>query len=41
MIVVLVLIGINRVKAGSPPTPAKAIENVQQDIEAVKAGFNA
>ena len=41
VIVVLVLIGINRVKAGSPPTPAKAIENVQQDIEAVKAGFNA
>ena len=41
VIVILVLIGINRVKAGSPPTPAKAIENVQHDIAAVKAGLNA
>ena len=41
VIVILVLIGIKRVKAGSPPTPAKAIENVQHDIEAVKAGFSA
>ena len=41
VIVILVLIGVNRVKAGSPPTPARAIENVQHDIDAVKAGFNA
>ncbi|WP_315094783.1 phage holin family protein [uncultured Cellulomonas sp.] len=41
VIVVLVLIGINRIKAGSPPTPATAIESVQEDIAAVKAGFTA
>ena len=41
VIAILVLIGINRIKAGSPPTPAKAIENVQQDIAAVKAGFQS
>ena len=41
VIAVLVLLGINRIKAGSPPTPAAAIENVQQDIAAVKAGFTA
>jgi len=41
VIVVLVLIGINRIKAGSPPTPAKAIGSVQEDIAAVKAGFTA
>ena len=41
VIVVLVLLGINRLKAGAPPTPAKAIKNVHQDIAAVKAGFTA
>ncbi len=41
VVVVLVLLGINRLKAGAPPTPAKAIENVQDDIDAVKAGFSA
>jgi hypothetical protein len=41
VVAVLVLVGINRIKAGSPPTPAKAIENVQEDIAAVKAGFTA
>ncbi|WP_456823572.1 phage holin family protein [Cellulomonas sp. P5_E12] len=41
VIAILVLIGINRIKAGSPPTPALAIENVQNDITAVKAGFQS
>jgi len=41
VIAVLALVGIKRIKAGSPPTPAKAIENVQEDIAAVKAGFTA
>ena len=41
VIAILVLIGINRIKAGSPPTPALAIENVQNDIAAVKAGFQS
>jgi hypothetical protein len=41
VIAILVLIGINRIKAGSPPTPAKAIEGVQEDIATVKAGFSA
>ena len=41
VIAVLVLVGINRIKAGSPPTPALAIENVQHDIAAVKAGFQS
>ena len=38
---ILVLVGINRLKAGSPPTPAKAIEGVHEDIATVKAGFSA
>ena len=41
VIVILALVGVNRLKKGSPPTPTRAIENVQQDIEAVKAGFSA
>ena len=41
VIAILVLIGINRIKAGSPPTPALAIENVQTDITAVKAGVQS
>jgi uncharacterized membrane protein YqjE len=41
VIAVLVLLGIRRLKAGSPPTPAAAIENVQHDIAAVKAGFQS
>lgn len=41
VIAVLVLIGINRIKAGSPPTPAKAIEGVHEDIATLKAGFSA
>jgi hypothetical protein len=41
VIAILVLLGIRRIKAGSPPTPARAIENVQQDIATVKAGFQS
>ncbi|MBO3083306.1 phage holin family protein [Cellulomonas fengjieae] len=41
VIAILVLLGIKRIKAGAPPTPARAIDNVQQDIAAVKAGFTA
>ena len=39
--VVLALVGIRQLKRGSPPTPDRAIENVQEDLEAVKAGWNA
>ena len=39
--VILALVGIRLVKLGSPPTPDRAIENVQEDLEAVKAGWNA
>ncbi|AEE47290.1 phage holin family protein [Cellulomonas fimi] len=38
---VLAFVGIRLVKRGSPPTPERAIENVQEDLEAVKAGWNA
>jgi hypothetical protein len=41
VIVVLALVGIRRLKKGSPPTPTRAIENVQQDIDAVKAGITS
>ncbi|WP_273652265.1 phage holin family protein [Cellulomonas fimi] len=39
--VILALVGIRLVKRGSPPTPERAIENVHEDLEAVKAGWNA
>ncbi|WP_343035199.1 phage holin family protein [Cellulomonas septica] len=39
--IILALIGIRLVKRGSPPTPDRAIENVHEDLEAVKAGWNA
>ncbi|MGY4645282.1 phage holin family protein [Cellulomonas sp. URHB0016] len=41
VVVVLALIGIRRLKKGAPPTPARAIENVHQDIDAVKAGISS
>lgn len=37
---VLALIGVRRVRAGSPPTPDRAIENVQQDVDSVKKGLH-
>ncbi|GIG21570.1 membrane protein [Cellulomonas chitinilytica] len=41
IIVVLALVGVNRLKKGSPPKPTRALENVQQDIDAVKAGITS
>jgi hypothetical protein len=39
VVVVLALVGVNRLKKGSPPTPAKAIESVQEDVAAVQEVF--
>jgi uncharacterized membrane protein YqjE len=36
VVALLAWLGIREVKRGAPPTPIKAIEGVQQDIEAVK-----
>lgn len=36
---VLALLGVRHLKQGTPPVPDRAIENVQQDVEAVKKGF--
>lgn len=37
---VLALIGVNRVKKGVPPVPDRAMENVQEDVDAVKKGMH-
>ena len=37
---VLAFIGVRRVKAGAPPVPDRAIENVQQDVDSVKKGLH-
>lgn len=39
--VILALVGRSRLKRGSPPTPAKAIESLQDDVEAVKKGLQS
>ena len=36
VVALLAWLGIREVKRGAPPTPTKAIEGVQQDIDAVK-----
>jgi|SRR6478735_4396262 len=36
VVALLAWLGIRQVKRGAPPTPAKAIEGVQHDIDAVK-----
>lgn len=35
----LAFLGVRRLQNGTPPVPERAIENVQQDVEAVKKGF--
>lgn len=37
---VLALVGVRRLKRGMPPTPEHAMENVQQDVAAVKEGLH-
>ena len=37
---VLALLGVRRLKRGMPPTPEHAMENVQQDVAAVKGGLH-
>ncbi|GAA4623860.1 phage holin family protein [Cellulomonas oligotrophica] len=37
----LAAVGVNRLKKGVPPTPEHAVENVQEDVAAVKKGFGA
>ncbi|MFC8191928.1 phage holin family protein [Cellulomonas sp. NPDC057328] len=36
---VLALLGVKRLQKGVPPTPERAVENVHEDVEAVKKGF--
>ena len=36
----LALLGVRRLKRGMPPTPEHAMENVQQDVAAVKGGLH-
>jgi hypothetical protein len=38
VVTVLALLGVNRLKKGNPPTPLRAIDNVQKDVAAVKEG---
>lgn len=38
---VLVLIGVQLLKKGTPPTPEKAIESAKADVAAVKEGLGA
>lgn len=38
---VLVLVGIKQLKAGVPPTPESAVENVKKDVDAVKKGLSS
>lgn len=37
---ILALVGVRRLKRGMPPTPEHAMENVQQDVAAVKGGLH-
>lgn len=36
VVALLAWLGIRQIKKGTPPTPAKAIESVQQDVKAIK-----
>lgn len=36
----LALLGIRHVRRGAPPVPERAIDNVQQDVDAVKKGLH-
>lgn len=38
---VLVLVGRAQVKKGTPPTPQRAIENLREDVAAVKGGLHS
>lgn len=38
---ILALIGIRRIKAGTPPTPEAAIDNFKESVDAVKEGFES
>lgn len=38
---VLVLVGVKQLKAGVPPTPESAVENVKKDVDAVKKGLRS
>lgn len=38
---ILALIGMRRIKAGTPPTPEAAVENLKESIDAVKEGFQS
>jgi len=41
VVAVLALIGIRSVKKGTPPSPIRAIESVQEDIDAIKTGIRS
>ena len=36
---VLALIGVSRLRKGSPPTPERAIEGIKEDVDTVKKGI--
>lgn len=38
---VLALLGVKRLKAGVPPKPEHAVENVKRDVDAVKEGLHS
>lgn len=38
VVLVLALVGVKILKKGNPPTPLRAIDNVQKDVAAVKEG---
>lgn len=40
VIAILVLVGRAQLKKGTPPTPERAIENVREDVAAVKEGLH-
>lgn len=40
LVALLALLGVRRLKRGMPPTPEHAMENVQQDVAAVKGGLH-
>ncbi|WP_028045266.1 phage holin family protein [Cellulomonas sp. URHE0023] len=41
VVAVLALIGIRSIKKGTPPSPIRAIESVQEDIDAIKTGIRS
>lgn len=38
---ILALVGIRKVKAGTPPTPERAIDNFKDSVDAVKEGLQS